>query len=285
MKKAFPILYIVFFALSFGCGKTPRLGEERPKVLVSMAPYKAFVEFIGEDAFDVICLTPKGADPHFYEAPPKLLEESLQAKLWLRIGELGEKKFVDLFKQRAPNMQILNLSEGIPLQQAPSHCLHGGEEFDRHIWLSPPLASLQASMICDLLCELMPARALLFRDRLALLQKELQELDTELADYFAQRTQRAVLTTHPALHYFCHEYGLEQITIEVEGREPLPREVAQLFDKIQEHQIDRVLIQPQHSSQGALRLAEELHLEVGKIDPYAENYFTNLREIAHAIGE
>jgi zinc transport system substrate-binding protein len=278
-------LSIVLFAL-FGCQSKPSQEIPRPKVIVSMAPYKTFVDIIGDGKLDVICLVPKGTNPHVYETPPQLIEEALKAKLWLCIGEPGEKKFAEVFIKRSPGMRFVDLSKGLPLcGETCSHSHHDHAALDKHIWLSPRLAKIQAATICEALCDLLPDDAPLFRHRLHAFQEKLQTLDNELSSFFATRNNHLVLITHPSLAYFCRDYGLEQIAIEIEGKEPLPKDVEHIFEAVRSHHIDRILIQPQHPTKGALRIAEELKLGIKTIDPYEEDYFTNLRSIAYAIGK
>jgi zinc transport system substrate-binding protein len=38
-----------------------------------------------------------------------------------------------------------------------------------------------------------------------------------------------VLVSHPAFGYFCKDYDLEQISIEVEGKEPRPKDVSEEY--------------------------------------------------------
>lgn len=253
-----------------------------------MAPYKTFIDSIGAGKVDVICLVPKGTNPHIYETPPQLVEDALKAKLWLCLGEPGEKKFAEVFILRAPGMRIIDLSKGLALCGAScTHHDHGHDTgaLDKHIWLSPRLVKIQAEKICEALCDLLPEDAPLFRDRLHSFQAKLQAIDDELTSFFSHNEKHAVLITHPSLSYFCKDYGLEQIAIEIEGKDPLPKDVEHIFEAVRSQHIDRVLIQPQHPTRGALRIAEELQLSIKTIDPYEEDYFTNLRSIAYAIGK
>jgi len=284
--KKFLISALSVLLLAFsGCQSQPAQLSSKPKVIVSMAPYKTFIDIIGDGKIDVVCLVPKGTNPHIYETPPQLIEDALKAKLWFCLGEPGEKKFAEVLIKRTPGMRVIDLSKGLPLCGESCCHHHDHSALDKHIWLSPRLAKIQAEKICDALCDLMPEDAPLFRHRLHSFQQKLQALDQELTAFFSTNEQHKVLITHPSLAYFCRDYGLEQISIEIEGKEPLPKDVEHIFEAVRSHHIDRVLIQLQHPTKGALRIAEELKLSVKTIDPYEEDYFTNLRSIANAIGK
>lgn len=284
VKKIFTCLFALVMLLA-GCGR-PQEETKRPKVIVSMAPYKTFVEFISDKKIEVICLVPKGTNPHTYETPPQLVEESLKAKLWLCLGEPGEKKFAEVFMKHSPSMHIVDLSKELPLCESTcEHHHHDHEALDKHIWLSPRFAKIQADKICEALCSLLPEEAPLFHKRAQVFKEQLQTLDEELATFFSRSNIRSFLITHPSLTYFCKDYGLHQIAIEVEGKEPLPKDLDHIFEEVKSNHLDRVLVQPQHPTKGAMRIANELQLDVKTIDPYSEDYFSNLRSIADAIGK
>ncbi len=275
------MLLLVSFA---ACQKQGSASTPSKKILVSMSPYRFFVEKIAGNHIEVICLVPPGTNPHLYETPPRLVDESLKSAIWFRLGEPAEKKFVDLFTNRAPSMKIVDLSQGLDLLEE-CHCHeHAHESADLHIWLSPQLAMQQSVVICEELCALYPQHAPEFRKHLDDLRIELTHLDTELHDYFQKHPTEAILISHPSLGYFCREYHIEQLSLEVEGKEPLPRDLCRLLEEAKAKNIHRVLIQPQHPTKGAERVAEQLDLSVESIDPYSEDYLNNLRQIAHAIG-
>jgi zinc transport system substrate-binding protein len=291
VKKIVFSFFILLFAIAFsGCQKktsTPAQYSTN-KILISVAPYRFFIEKIAGDAFEVICLVPKGTNPHLYETPPRLVEEALQAKIWFRLGEPMEKKFVDLFAKRAPGMQIVNLNENLELIDEPTCCNHHDhshqESADLHTWLSPQLVEQQVQQICVSLCNLFPEQAPLFRERLTAFCQELKQLDGELVHYFQEHPTPHILISHPSLGYFCRDYHIEQLSLEIEGKEPLPRDLLSLLDKAKAKNIRQILIQPQHEARGAERIAKELDLSIKMIDPYDENYLANLRQIAKTIG-
>ncbi len=294
MKKKIVILFLLVVQLMValsGCQKKT-LAPEEPntthldKILISVAPYRFFIEKIAGDAIEIICLVPKGTNPHLYETPPRLIEDALNSKIWFRIGEPDEKKFVDLFTKRAPSMQIVNLSEGLELIDDHSQCDHHHDHdgVDLHIWLSPRLAEQQAHKICAALTSLFPERSSLFQERLTTFCSELQNLDRELIAFFKRHPTENILISHPSLGYFCRDYHIDQLSLEIEGKEPLPRDLLRLLDDAKAKNIRQILIQPQHELRGAERIAKELDIPLKMVDPYDENYFMNLRQIADAIG-
>ncbi len=88
---------------------------------------------------------------------------------------------------------------------------------------------------------------------------------------------------HPAWGYFARAYGLEQLAVEFEGKEPGPRALAELVDILEREGIRTVFAQKQFSSNLVEVLAAEIDGTVVVLDPLAEDYLDNLLEAARAI--
>ncbi len=85
---------------------------------------------------------------------------------------------------------------------------------------------------------------------------------------------------HPAFGYFAHEYGLQQVAVEIEGKEPTARQLARLIKNAKEHDVKVIFVQPQFPKKNAENLAESIGGAVVPIDDLARDYVTNLEEIA-----
>ena len=84
---------------------------------------------------------------------------------------------------------------------------------------------------------------------------------------------------HPSWGYFATEYGLEQIAVEIEGKEPSAKDMANFIEKALERNIKVVFASPQFNQQSARTIADEIGGEVVSIDPLAEDYITNMRTV------
>ena len=85
---------------------------------------------------------------------------------------------------------------------------------------------------------------------------------------------------HPAWGYFAQAYGLEQVSIEIEGKEPKPAELARLIEHAKERGIKLIFVQSQFSSQTAETIARSIGGQIALVDPLAPNWANNLREVA-----
>lgn len=249
------------------------------KVLVSVGPTKCLVEEIGKDLVSVEKFVPAGASPHSYEPSPKQLIEATKANIWFQIGEGFEFKSQSLC---GSSMQVVNLRKDLDLI---SSCCSCHDSYDPHIWLSVKLLKVQARHITEVLCSHMPEKSAFFNHNLTVLINRLDSLDQEIKTIFEKSSKKSVLVSHPAFGYFCKDYGIKQLSIEHEGKEPSPKQMTRLLLLARAEKIDCIFLEPQHSAKGGLRLANELKIRTEWLDPYQENVLENLLTIAKAFSK
>ena len=85
---------------------------------------------------------------------------------------------------------------------------------------------------------------------------------------------------HPSWGYFADAYGLEQVPIEIEGKEPTPRELKGLITQAKELGVKVIFIQPQFSAKSAKVIANAIGAQVVLADPLAQNWAENLLLVA-----
>ncbi len=255
--------------------------DAAPKVLVSVAPQKFLVETIAKNHVEVVVLVPSGASPHSYEPSMRQMMEAFEGKIWFRIGEGFETRAQSVLSTQ---MDIVDQREGVHL--LPCGCHHQDRDaHDSHIWLSPNALKIQAQTITKALSRHFPDLTSFFEKNCSLLCHELDALDEEIRSLVASCQCRTVLVSHPAFGYFCRDYGFVQLSIEIEGKEPTPKQVTLLLQEARKAGIHRVYVQPQYNQKGAVRVAQELHATLETIDPYQEDVIASLRKIAQLFSE
>src|ERR1700722_8803074 len=287
LKISCILLLFGLFACQQG-GAKKALEPAKPTVLVSIVPYAYFIEQIAQGRVDVELLVPSGADPHTYEPTPKQVQAAHRAKLWLRTGDPFEEKILKVLQKENTGLRPLQMWEGLPLLplEEHAHCSHhnhGHEAQDLHVWLSPKLAKIQAQKIEEALALLLPESRAFFEKNLTQFLTSLDQLDNEVSSILAPLKDRAILVSHPAFGYFCRDYGLLQLSIESEGKEALPQKIALTLKEAAQHHVGCVITQGQYSPKAAELVAKKLQLPIFSIDPYAENYFENLRLLASVV--
>ena len=204
--------------------------RSRSRVAVSILPQKYFVERIGGDAVRVTVMVPPGADPHSYEPRPRQMTELSASALYLAIGVDFERAWLKRLRSANPDF------EGRPHGRGDTEAsdgsgrrgtAHGAGEPDPHIWLSPPLVKTLAGNILQALAAADPGNRAAYEERCARFLQQVEALDAELKTVFADRRGTRFIVLHPAWGYFADAYGLEQIPIEIEGKDPKPAQLAE----------------------------------------------------------
>ncbi|QJT11108.1 metal ABC transporter solute-binding protein, Zn/Mn family [Oceanidesulfovibrio marinus] len=167
-------------------------------------------------------------------------------------------------------------------EEAHEHGHHHEHGLDPHVWLSPTLAKTIARNTCDALIAVLPDKEPALRANLDALLKKIDTLDASIRTILAPIPQdkRRFLVFHPSWGYFAQDYNLEQISIEMEGKEPGPAQLARIIDKAKTENIAVVFAQPQFSATSANVIAQEIGGRVEMLDPLAEDWDANLTRAA-----
>jgi zinc transport system substrate-binding protein len=276
-------------------------------VFVSIAPQKYFVQQIGKELVDIQVMVQPGADPHTYEAKPKQMVAITKAKLYFAIGIEFEKARLGKISSANPEMKVVQTDQDIQkiAMAAPYHSddegqyekgeHHAGTEYGRdddhhsqggldpHIWLSPPLVMKQARTILTALQKIDPDHRAVYEANYKTFVSEIADLDNEIKSTFSGKRGLQFMVFHPAWGYFAHTYGLRQIPVEIEGKNPKPAQLKKLIIHAQENDIKVIFVQPQFSGRSAELIAREIGGHVVFADPLAEAWAANLRKVAQQI--
>ena len=163
---------------------------------------------------------------------------------------------------------------------------HSHNEHDPHVWLSPVLLSKMAESIAAELSRLLPEYQLYFEKNLQALQYQLEELDASIKQRVdvLPDNKKVFLVFHPSWGYFAEEYGLTQIAVELEGKEPTPASLAKILDQANNAHVSVIFVQKEFNP--AIAQTAAAHLPQGKVvvlDPLGYNPLTSIREAAAAI--
>ena len=249
-------------------------------VFVSIAPQKYFVERIGGDEVQVEVMVNPGESPATFNPNPKKMSQLANAKLYFSIGVPFEKVWISRIKNIQPKLKVVPLNKKIYIEPS-SHPQH--DEGDPHIWLSPPLVKIMAAEIEASLSRQRPEKSDFFKINYQTLIKEIDKLDQEIQQVFAKGKNRTFMVFHPAWTHFAEAYGLEQISIENQGKEPGPRALQRIINKGKKLNIKVIFVQKQFGLSVAKKIAKMIGATVKEMDPLTENYMDSMRNTAKAI--
>ncbi len=266
------------------------LGEPL-RVFVSILPLKGFVERIGGKHVAVEVLVAPGHSPETYEPTPRQMAALSTAKIYFAIGMPFETLWIPRIQDTNRGISVVACQKGIQkLAATHHHHHHAGEEHspedgDPHVWTSPVQARQIATNIAAALETALPEQKEYFRGNCQQLTGELEALEREIRGMLAPVTKRRFLVFHPSWGYFAQTFGLEQIAVEADGKEPGAKTLASLIDLARRDNIRVVFVQAQFSRATADTIASAIGGKVVAVDPLAEDYFANLRKVAQTMKE
>jgi len=156
-------------------------------------------------------------------------------------------------------------------------------EPDPHVWLSPPLLQAQSRRIAGALAKADPAHARDYARNQRALSEKLDSLDARIKKRLEPYRGRAFYVYHPAFGYFADRYGLRQEVVEVDGKSPAPRQLADYIRRAKADGVKTVFIQPQFDPKNAAAIAQSIGGKVETLDDLARDVVANLEDIAAKI--
>jgi zinc transport system substrate-binding protein len=283
------------FLLCAVWGSGSALAGEPIPVFVSIPPQKYFVEKIGGSFVQVSVMVPPGANPHIYEPRPSQMTALSKSKIYFAIGVTFETVWLPKFAKLNPQMQIVRTDRGIDKMAMVAH--HHEEEevtgdkdsaknapieespgiLDPHVWAAPPEVRIIARNIQEALAEIDPSNSGIYQSNLETFLKEIDKLDKDLTEVFKGKKGLKFMVYHPAWGYFARAYGLEQVPVEIEGKEPKPGQLKDLITQSKKEGIKVIFVQPQFSTKSAETIAKAIGGQVIAADNLREDWERNLR--------
>jgi zinc transport system substrate-binding protein len=281
--------------------------EGKIAVFVSIIPQKYFVQQIGKNLVDIQVMVQPGASPASYEPKPRQMAAIAKTHIYFSIGVPFENVWLNKIASSNPNMMVVQTDHGIPKTPMADHHHQGGEAdhqkadqhhenehgqdeirgdpgiLDPHIWLSPPLVMIQARTILVALQKVDPVHHTDYEANFKACISEISKLDAELKNSFSGKHGLQFMVFHPAWGYFADTYGLKQIPVEIEGKNPKPAQLKELIEYANQNNINVIFVQPQFSAKSAEVIARGIGGQVVLADPLAEEWAANLRKVAREI--
>ena len=267
----------------------------KPIVSATIMPTKFFIEQIAGDELEINVMVPSSADPHTFEPKPsqmKMLEKSdLYFEVGVEFDEIWLKKIAPDFK----NVKFIKTQNSIEKIAMSSHHDHEHDHdhekdhdhgnLDPHIWLDPILVKTQSKNILNALCETYGEKCEKFSANFAEFEKKLDELDEFAKSNLKDLKDAKFIVYHPSWGYFAKRYDLEQIAIEIEGKEPKPADLAHLIEEVKEEGAKVIFVAPQFSKKAAMAIADGSGASVVEIDHLSGDWLEEMKKTIEIISK
>ncbi len=269
-------------------------GAERSRFFVTIPPQRWLVRQLAGDGVDVEVLVQPGQNPHTFEPTGRQLALLVRSRGWFTIGLPFEPAILAKARRMQRGLTEMPMHRGVHRLVADA-AGHGGAAHacgshdcgdagaDPHVWLSPLAMAQLGTNTCQALGAILPERASELNAALDRLTASLLALQEELTVLLRPVQGRGFWVYHPSWGYFAAAFGLKQQAVEQDGREPSARQLASLVTGAQRARARVLFADPQFDPQPIQTLARQINARVERIDPLAEDWATNLKQVAEAV--
>lgn len=292
------LVYILIFALIGAC--TPHQQADENTLYVSILPLRSLVGKIVGDDFKIEVLVPPGASPETFEPTPRQFIGLNRAEMIFNVGLIDfETTLLSKIEDRG---KVVNLSQGIELTAGScSHtcphakqAVHDGHDtshtethshahgVDPHVWTSPRALQKMAENAYAAIRRAYPD-SVKYEANYKRLQADLQALDARTGEKIAQSGIEYFIIYHPALTYYARDYGIRQVAIEADGKEPSAKQLTQIIRQAREDGVRRILYQSQFPASAVEIIARDIDAEYVEVDPLREDAIANIDAITDII--
>ncbi len=279
--KEYCVILSVLLVLLTSCQTKSR--DKSPFISVSIEPQRYFAEKIVGDKFQVKSLVPNGSSPESFDPSPSQMIAFGQSKAYFMLGFFPfEKKWGKSFEENNPSAVLVDCSKSID-RKTLLHDSDGHADFDPHVWNSPKNALVISKEILDGVVSIDPANKVYYEANFKKLSDEISETDSIIRQKLSKLQKRTFIIYHPALSYFAKEYGLEQYSVESEGKSPSPSQMVELVKLAKAKGIKTIFVQPEFDKKNAEVLANEIDGRIVEINPLAYDWKEEMLKIADAL--
>lgn len=260
---------------------------ENKIITASILPVKFIIDKLSNNTLEVNVLVPPGVSPETYEPTPQQMVKFSKSKAIFTIGLIDFEASLT-GKLAGRQTEIYQLYKGIELIEGScshnheeKHGFHGG--IDPHIWMSLRCLKVIASNALDALTLLYPSDADIFKHNYSALIAEIDSLDIKIKKLLSVNNVKCFLIYHPVLSYYSVDYGVEQMTVEHEGKEPSVNQLKMLVDNAKAKNVKTLLYQKEFDSTVAEAIAKDIGAELREIEPLSENVLESIYSISRII--
>lgn len=256
-------------------------------VCVSIPPQADIVRNIGKDHVQVQVLITEGQDPHTFEPTPSQLVQLSKVELYFSLGLPFETRLLEKLHSISKNVKIIDTLEGLPVEGHHHHHNHNHEakheESDPHVWLSPPLLKGLAENITEALKKADTENSCEYENNYKSYKSKIDQTNQKIMKILSPYQGNSFYVFHAAFGHFAEAYGLKQVPVQFEGKEPGPRQLTHLIRQAQEENIRMIFVQPEFDRKPAETIAGAIGAKTVVMDPLAETILDNLMTMAEKI--
>lgn len=265
------ILYFLLLSV-IACSESS-VEKEEPIIAVSIPPLADFASQIGGNRITVKTLIQPGDNMHSFDPSPETIKTIYKSDIFFSLGKYSNFETQLLKKIGNENInKLIDLSNSVSLIDK-----------DPHYWLSPENAKIIVNIMLDEFIEILPQHKPYFINNCKRFIKKLDSLDKEISEVLHLKRNKILFVYHPAWGYFTDYYGIDQYSIEHEGKSPKAGDLKEILSSAKEKGVQCIFFDPHFDNSSVSAIAEELKISIDSLDPLPIDYLSNLADIANKL--
>jgi len=261
-------------------------------IAVGIVPEASFIEAVAGDLATVVTLIPPGYSPANYQPTAQEMQALSDAVVYFTLQMPTEQaNILPKVSDFNDDIEIVDLRAAVanvyPLLNTDGEEITSDESdsVDPHLWLSPKRAIVMVQTIADKLSAIDEPNADTYQANAADYIAKLEALDTQIRQTLSSVDNKTFLIYHAAYGYYAHDYGLNMVAIEIEGKQATAEEMQSVIDYAKQNGIKTVFYQEEFDSTQAETIAEEIGGAVQTVAPLSADYIQGLEDFTDAFAQ
>lgn len=251
------ILGLLLCLIVSGCSPSQHSSRS---IVTSFYPLEYVTHQIAGDDFDVINVTPVGAEPHDLELSPRTTEKILDARLAIVMGAGFQPAVEKTTAARDGKTEYI-------LDEILGSTSYDG--VDPHVWLDPILYKEVVKNITDSLVAINPSKKKTYENRRDVFLVKLNEIDKKYSQAFSQCATKTFITSHDSFSRMAKRYGLVQASVAGTSpeNEPSPQRLSDLAALAKKKHIPVIFTEDFVSQKVARSLSAQTGIRMQSLSP------------------
>lgn len=278
MQKYNILLFLTILSVAVSCRDNMRQAPDRRVITVTIEPLRYFAERIAGDRFDVETMVPQGGNPETYEPSARQMMNLSHSVLYVKVGSIGfERTWMKKLEQNAPHAIIVDSSDGISMMKTENGIP------DPHTWMSTANSLIIAENIYRALVKIDKKDSIYFKKNLENLIDSINHVDSEIRHLVRNAKTRSFLIYHPILTYYARDFGLTQIPLEEESREPSARQMHNIISRAKNERVKVFFVQKEFANRNINAVTESIGADTAEIDPLGYDWQNEMIKVARCL--
>lgn len=278
MQKYNILLFLTILSVAVSCRDNMRQAPDRRVITVTIEPLRYFAECIAGDRFDVETMVPQGGNPETYEPSARQMMNLSHSVLYVKVGSIGfERTWMKKLEQNAPHAIIVDSSDGISMMKTENGIP------DPHTWMSTANSLIIAENIYRALVKIDKKDSIYFKKNLENLIDSINHVDSEIRHLVRNAKTRSFLIYHPILTYYARDFGLTQIPLEEESREPSARQMHNIISRAKNERVKVFFVQKEFANRNINAVTESTGADIAEIDPLGYDWQNEMIKVARCL--